>query len=234
MNLSAFHSMGLCDADSISPPAAWWCSTASWQVGVVVSPTSITWAPTLSSAALATRWNSGPETRLSRPSTMARDGAAPLPRGRAIDHAPNAAAKRATTSGESASPTRPRTPDTLTINPSYAMPAVLEMLDVMAWRAVSRPDRPSKVSEPGRARQASRRSPACCIHEIGHARHDPGRAAGWTRRPHVASLPHTRATHAGGTRRPQPRSSDERRARVRRAPATAARHARWSRSGGPA
>ena len=95
----------------------------------MVRPMSITSAPTLSSAADAMRWKSGPETRLSRPSTMARDGVAPLDpappctvRARAIDQAPNAAAKRATTSGESASPTRPRTPLTLTINPSYAMP----------------------------------------------------------------------------------------------------------------
>ncbi len=53
---------------------------------MVVSPMSITSAPTLSSAARATAWNIGPVTRLSRPSTTARDPP------RAMAHAPNAAA----------------------------------------------------------------------------------------------------------------------------------------------
>ncbi len=86
MNLSAFHSMGLWLADSITPPAAWWCSTASWQVGVVVSPMSMTVQPTDCSAPVAMRWNMGPDTRLSRPRTIVRDGPA------ADAQAPNAAA----------------------------------------------------------------------------------------------------------------------------------------------
>ena len=53
-----------------------------------------------------------PETRLSRPTTIFFEP--PL-----LDaHAPKAAAYCATTSGVSASPTRPRIPETLTIKPS--------------------------------------------------------------------------------------------------------------------
>src|SRR5918992_1609597 len=95
------------------PPAARWYSTASWQLGVVVRPTSMTSHPTDCSAAMTARWNIGPETRESRPTTIAR------PLARLAAHAPNAAANRPTTSGVSASPTRPRKPDTLIINPSY-------------------------------------------------------------------------------------------------------------------
>ncbi|GMV10777.1 MAG: hypothetical protein AMXMBFR55_25110 [Gemmatimonadota bacterium] len=54
----------------------------------------------------------GPETRLSRPTTTVRDDE------RASENAPNAAANWQAISGVSASPTRPLTPDTLTINPS--------------------------------------------------------------------------------------------------------------------
>ena len=105
--------MGLWLAESMRPPAAWWCSTASWMLGVVVRPTSMTRAPTACRALIATRWNIGPETRLSRPSTTA-----PRPPALATAQAPKPCAKRATISGDSASPTRPRTPETLTINPS--------------------------------------------------------------------------------------------------------------------
>ena len=82
-------------------------------VGVGAIPTSITVHPTDWRAACTTRVNMGPETRLSRPTTTVRTP----PRDA---HAPNAAAKVARTSGVSASPTRPRTPDTLTINPANA------------------------------------------------------------------------------------------------------------------
>jgi hypothetical protein len=77
--------MGLWLAEIMSPPAAWWCSTANWQVGVVVSPRSITWTPTDWRAATTERWNIGPETRLSRPTTTG------LPEFDAA-HEPNAAA----------------------------------------------------------------------------------------------------------------------------------------------
>src|SRR5687768_16234746 len=60
----------------------------------------------------------GPDTRLSRPTTTF--GRAPAP-AFAATQAPNADAKPATISGVSPSPTRPRTPDTLTISPSYAI-----------------------------------------------------------------------------------------------------------------
>src|SRR5919109_906457 len=69
--------------------------------------------PTDWSAASTARWNIGPDTRESRPTTIERVLA------RAVAHAPNPAANRATTSGVNASPTRPRTPDTLIISPSY-------------------------------------------------------------------------------------------------------------------
>ena len=64
---------------------------------------------------MTARWNIGPDTRESRPTTMLR----PSPRERA--HAPNPAANPLTTSGVSASPTLPRIPDTLTISPSYTV-----------------------------------------------------------------------------------------------------------------
>jgi hypothetical protein len=61
------------------------------------------------------RWNIGPETRLSRPTTTflfpPRDA-----------QAPNADAYVATTSGVRPAPTRPRIPETLTINPSVDIP----------------------------------------------------------------------------------------------------------------
>ena len=65
------------------------------------------------------RVNMGPDTRLSRPTTMVR-----TPERDA--QAPNAAAYVATISGVNASPTRPRTPDTLTINPSNPMPLLVD------------------------------------------------------------------------------------------------------------
>jgi len=95
-------------------------------VGVGAMPMSITVQPTDSSAPCTMRVNMGPETRLSRPTTTRR-----LPLRDA--QAPNAAAKVATTSGVNASPTRPRTPDTLTISPSNAI-----SLLVMIRRDVSR------------------------------------------------------------------------------------------------
>src|SRR4051794_1244318 len=73
---------------------------------------SMTSQPTDCSADSTTRWNSGPETRLSRPTTIRLEP----PRCKA--HAPNPAAYRAITSGVNASPTRPRIPDTPIINPS--------------------------------------------------------------------------------------------------------------------
>src|SRR5436190_23076625 len=120
-NLRAFHSMGLWLAVSTIPPAARWCSTASWTVGVGTRPTSITPHPTDIKPAVAARANMGPDVRASRPRTT--DG--PLPRLPTPDswllslaHAPNAAAQRATISGVRSVPTSPRTPDTLTIRVS--------------------------------------------------------------------------------------------------------------------
>jgi len=52
----------------------------------------------------------------------------PFEPGRREDQAPNPAAYRATTSGVSASPTRPRIPDTLTINPSVDMIHLAEVV----------------------------------------------------------------------------------------------------------
>src|SRR6266536_1928311 len=72
--------------------------------------------PTDSSADITAAWNIGPETRLSRPTTMRA-----RPPALARAQAPNPAANFATISGVSASPTRPRTPETLTINPSFAI-----------------------------------------------------------------------------------------------------------------
>src|SRR6476661_664417 len=83
---------------------------------------SITSHPTSCSVPTTIRWNIGPETRLSRPTTMRRDLPRPPPPRAPIDQAPNAAAYRATTSGVSASPTRPRMPETLTINPLVPRP----------------------------------------------------------------------------------------------------------------
>jgi hypothetical protein len=77
---------------------------------------SMTVQPTDCSAATAARWNIGPDTRLSRPTTIR-----PSDFGRLLHQAPNPAAYCTTISGVSASPTRPRIPDTLTINPSFAM-----------------------------------------------------------------------------------------------------------------
>ena len=63
----------------------------------------------------------GPEVRASLPTTT-RDPRFPLPPSPpplpALAHVPNAAAQRATTSGVRSVPTRPRTPDTLTISVS--------------------------------------------------------------------------------------------------------------------
>jgi len=56
----------------------------------------------------------GPEILLSRPTTMVGVSAPE----RFLAQAPNPAANLATISGVSPSPTRPRTPDTLTISPS--------------------------------------------------------------------------------------------------------------------
>src|SRR5947207_11209659 len=60
----------------------------------------------------------GPDTLLSRPTTMRGFPREPE---RASAHAPKPAANFAIISGVSASPTRPRTPETLTINPSLAI-----------------------------------------------------------------------------------------------------------------
>src|SRR5882672_1020616 len=117
-NLSAFHSMGLWLAVRMMPPAARWCSTASCTVGVATKPTSITWHPTDCSPAVAAPANIGPDVRASRPTTI--DGrTARRPDGLpSFAQVPNAAAHRATTSGVRSVPTRPRTPDTLTIRVS--------------------------------------------------------------------------------------------------------------------
>src|ERR1700704_4134509 len=68
--------------------------------------------PTDCRPAVAALANIGPEVRASLPRTT-RD--LPFP---ALAHIPNAAAHRATTSGVRSDPTRPRTPDTLTIRVS--------------------------------------------------------------------------------------------------------------------
>src|SRR6267142_5619696 len=117
-NLSAFHSMGLWLAVRMMPPAARWCSTASCTVGVATKPTSITWHPTDCSPAVAAPANIGPDVRASRPTTI--DGrTARRPDGLpSFAQVPNAAAHRAITSGGRSVPTRPRTPDTLTIRVS--------------------------------------------------------------------------------------------------------------------
>lgn len=88
-------------------------------MGVATRPTSITWHPTELRPAVAAPANMGPEVRASRPTTI--DGrTARRPDGRfpSLAHVPNAAAHRATTSGVRSVPTRPRTPDTLTIRVS--------------------------------------------------------------------------------------------------------------------
>src|SRR5690606_29475932 len=69
--------------------------------------------PTAWSAAVAAAANMGPEVRASRARTTR--GRSPSQSSRR--YAPNAAAKRETTSGVSSAPTRPRMPDTLTIKP---------------------------------------------------------------------------------------------------------------------
>ena len=94
MNLSAFHSIGLWLAVRMMPPAARWWRAASWAVGVVVSPMSITSQPTETSPAIAACANIGPEVRASRPSTTARDLLFPflVSRFPSIAHTPNAAA----------------------------------------------------------------------------------------------------------------------------------------------
>ena len=143
IHLSAFHSIGLWLADSISPPAAWWCSTANWQPGVVVSPMSMTSQPTSCSVPTTMRWNMGPETRLSRPTTMAREGLFP------IDHAPNAAAYRATTSGVNASPTRPRIPDTPTISPLTPCDMTPPSMRNQSYRVASRGQRRGAIARRG-------------------------------------------------------------------------------------
>jgi hypothetical protein len=110
MNLSAFHSIGLWLAVTASPPAAPRSSTASCTVGVGAIPTSTTSQPTDCSAAITAREHRPGDARVAPDH---HDGPrAALPRA----YAPNAAAKCAITSGVSPSPTRPRTPETLTIS----------------------------------------------------------------------------------------------------------------------
>src|SRR5690349_10933446 len=117
-NLSAFHSIGLWLAVRMIPPRARWCSTASWMVGVVVSPMSTISTPTDCSPATAAAWSMGPDVRASRPTTTRiRRERLPVPASRPlIAHTPNAAAYRATFSGVRSVPTIPRIPDTPTIS----------------------------------------------------------------------------------------------------------------------
>src|SRR5262249_1945338 len=101
-NLSAFQGAGLWLAVRMIPPAARRCPTASWGVGVVARPRSITSRPAaLSPAATASR-TMAPEGRASRP-TATGPGGSP---------AAKAAANSTSTGGVSDSPTTPRTPAT--------------------------------------------------------------------------------------------------------------------------
>ena len=221
MNLSAFHSMGLWLAVTASPPAAPRSSTASCTVGVGAMPTSTTSQPTDCSAAAAARWNMGPLTRESRPRTTVRPG----PRRRA--YAPNAAAKVAITSGVSPSPTRPRTPETLTINRDVSITAVP--------LSGSGPQNPGDSRGPGRQCRTSAQARQAASRRASRRR--AGRAfalapssadaagAGCVRFPVVmtatartmmAAAPSTRAVVPDGpSRSPRPR-------RTRRAPAASA------------
>src|SRR2546427_7023807 len=76
--------------------------------------------PTDTRPEVAAAANMGPDVLASRPSTIR--AALPFPRPPSpfpiCAHVPNAAAQRATTSGVRSVPTRPRTPDTLTIRVS--------------------------------------------------------------------------------------------------------------------
>ena len=82
--------------------------------GSAPAPTSITSHPTDCSAAITARWNIGPGDPAVP--TDHDDRARSSPAGARIAQAPNPAAYAATTSGVRP-PTRPRTPDTLTISP---------------------------------------------------------------------------------------------------------------------
>src|SRR5438093_11970155 len=97
-NLSAFHSIGLWLAVRMMPPAARWCSTASCTVGVATKPTSITSQPTELRPAVAARANIGPDVLASRPRTTAAFFL--LAARGSLLQLPNAAAQRATLSGD--------------------------------------------------------------------------------------------------------------------------------------
>src|SRR5262245_18138831 len=96
------------------PPAAFSRQTASPTVGVGATPTSCTSQPASNSPARTAWRNIDPLGRPSRPSTTR-----PPPR-----CVPSAEANDRTAEAVSPSPTMPRTPDTLTISPLFAVMAV--------------------------------------------------------------------------------------------------------------
>src|SRR5688500_7890387 len=113
-NFNAFHSTGLWLAVTTMPPLASWWRIDNNVVGVGARPASMTSQPTDIRPAVAARTNIGPEVRESRAmTTLARTSG--FPGAFSDTYAPKAAAKCAMISGVSASPTLPRTPETLTI-----------------------------------------------------------------------------------------------------------------------
>ena len=117
-----------------------------------------------------------------------RRSARPLPRGPSA-HAPNAAANRATISGVSASPTRPRTPETLTINPSYTRALPLWSARKLP-RAMSRTKRALRMGLAARSMSADSMSISLVRHSMAtvpEASPCPGRSARGHRGSHFAA-----------------------------------------------